>query len=161
MHDPAGLGALGRATAVEDEGLLHAQQYRLLRLRDGDGLVGSGGLPVAGAGGAVGTDAVGVLAVAWAEEVPLAIRLPEHRHGRQLPRVVLVNVHLGDHRCRAGRRRGALAEVVEEELLVRRVEPESRRQPCPCCCVMITARRRRKLQVDGHHIYMDINQLIS
>ena len=85
MHDPARLHALGRATLVEDERLLdadHGGAAAAVGTRAGsgggerDGLVGAGGLPVAGAGGAVGADAVGVLAVSRAEEVPL--RLPEN-----------------------------------------------------------------------------------
>jgi hypothetical protein len=71
VHDPVGLGAPGRAALVEDERLLDADA-----LAGGavvDGLVGAGGLPVAGARRAVGADAVGVLAVARAEEVVLAV----------------------------------------------------------------------------------------
>jgi len=86
VHDPARLHALGRPPLVEDERLLHANHGAAAALgrRAGgggerDGLVGAGGLPVAGPGGAVGADAVGVLAVSRAEEVPL--RLPENRLG--------------------------------------------------------------------------------
>jgi hypothetical protein len=71
LHDPVGLGALGRAAHVEDERLLDADALA----GDGavDGLVGAGGLPVAGARGAVRPDPVRVLAVARAEEVPLLV----------------------------------------------------------------------------------------
>ena len=71
VHDPVGLGALGRAALVEDERLLDADA-----LAGGaalDGLVGAGGLPVAGPCGAVRADPVWVLAVARAEEVPLLV----------------------------------------------------------------------------------------
>nr|ACN34811.1 unknown [Zea mays] len=124
VHDPVGLGAPGRAALVEDERLLDADA-----LAGGgvvDGLVGAGGLPVAGAGGAVGADAVGVLAVPRAEEVVLAVAV--QRLGRQVPWVELVDVDVGDDGHGARRRRGAVAEVVQDELLVRRVEPEPRRQ---------------------------------
>ena len=77
VHDPVRFDALGRPAAVEDECLLDADV--LARRRGQDGLVGAGGLPVAGPGCAVGADAVGVLAVSRAEEVPL--RLPENRLG--------------------------------------------------------------------------------
>ena len=75
MHDPGRLGALGRAARVEDERLLDADA-----LAGGgvvDGLVGAGGLPVPRRRRPVGPRAVGVLAVARAEEVPLL--LPEGR----------------------------------------------------------------------------------
>ena len=71
VHDPVGLGALGRAAPVEDERLLDADA-----LAGGaalDGLVSAGGLPVAGSCGAVRPDPVWVLAVARAEEVPLLV----------------------------------------------------------------------------------------
>ncbi|KAE8805147.1 NAC transcription factor [Hordeum vulgare] len=77
VHDPCHLGALGQAALVEDESLLDADA-----LAGGgvmDGLVGAGGLPVAAAGGAVGADAVRVLVVPRAEEVPLAVAV--HRLG--------------------------------------------------------------------------------
>ena len=50
------------------------------------------------------------------------------RRTRELPWVELVDVDLGDDWGRARRGGGALAEVVEDELLVRRVEPEPRRE---------------------------------
>jgi hypothetical protein len=46
----------------------------------------------------------------------------------QVPRIQLVDVNVGDDGDRARRVGGAVAEVVDDQLLVRRVEPESRRQ---------------------------------
>jgi hypothetical protein len=46
----------------------------------------------------------------------------------KVPRVELVDVDLGDDGGRARRGGGTLAEVVEDEFLVRRVEPEPRRE---------------------------------
>jgi hypothetical protein len=74
VHDPVGLGALGRAALVEDERLLDADALVGRRAAAAvDGLVGAGGLPVAGARGAVRPDPVRVLAVPRAEEVPLPV----------------------------------------------------------------------------------------
>jgi hypothetical protein len=71
MHNPTRPDASRRAAPVEDERLLdsdaHAGGIAV------DGLVGASGLPVAGPRGAVGTDAVWVLTVPRAEEVPLAV----------------------------------------------------------------------------------------
>jgi hypothetical protein len=88
VHDPAGLGALGWAALVEDERLLDANA-----LAGGvvvDGLVGAGGLPVPGPRRPVRADAVRVLAVTRAEEVPLAIPVHSlayilHHHHRHPP----------------------------------------------------------------------------
>ena len=71
MHDPVGLDALGRAALVEDECLLDADA--LVGGAAADGLVGAGGLPVAGPRRAVRPDSVGVLAVPGREEVPLPV----------------------------------------------------------------------------------------
>ena len=71
VHDPVGLDALGRAALVEDECLLDADA--LVGGAAADGLVGAGGLPVAGTCGAVRPDSVGVLAVPRREEVPLPV----------------------------------------------------------------------------------------
>jgi hypothetical protein len=46
----------------------------------------------------------------------------------KVPRVELVDVDLGDDGGRARRGGGTLAEVVEDEFLVRRVEPEPWRE---------------------------------
>jgi hypothetical protein len=77
VHDPVSLDTLGRLAPVEHEGLLDPDA--LAGASGQDGLVGAGGLPVAGSGGAVGASAVGVLAVPRAEEVPLV--LPEQGFG--------------------------------------------------------------------------------
>ena len=71
MHDPVGLLSLGRLPCVEDERLLDPDA--LAAGGAVDGLVRAGGLPVPGARGPVGPDAVRVLAVARAEEVPLLV----------------------------------------------------------------------------------------
>jgi len=139
VHDPVGLGAPGRAALVEDERLLDADA-----LAGGavvDGLVGAGGLPVAGPRRAVGADAVGVLAVARAEEVVLAVAV--HSLGGELPWVQLVDVDVGDDGDGARQRGRAVAEVVQDELLVGGVEPEPRRQ---------LRRRRRR----GHHLQLQL-----
>jgi hypothetical protein len=74
VHDPAGLDAVGGPPAVEDERLAHAH--------DGAAAphlaVLARGLPVARPGGAVGPRPRRVLAVAEAEEVPLARRQLRH-----------------------------------------------------------------------------------
>ena len=72
----AGLGALGRAPLVEHEHLLDANHLGAGG-GEGDGLVGAGGLPVARAGGAVGANAVGILTVPGAEEVPLTLPMED------------------------------------------------------------------------------------
>ena len=69
VHDPVGLGALGRAPLVEHEHLLDADHLGAGG-GEGDGLVGASGLPVAGAGGAVGADAVGILTVPRLKKYP-------------------------------------------------------------------------------------------
>jgi hypothetical protein len=74
VHDPASLDTPGRLAPVEHEGLLDPDVVAGRRSGQ-DGLVGAGGLPVPGPGGAVGPGAVGVLALPRAEEVPLL--LPE------------------------------------------------------------------------------------
>jgi hypothetical protein len=71
VHDPVSFGAPGRLAAVEDEGLLDPDV--VARRSRNDGLVGAGGLPVPGPGGAVGAGAVRVLAVPRAEEEPLLV----------------------------------------------------------------------------------------
>ena len=72
MHDPLGLAAFGSTAAVEDERLAHADDGAGAGVAAaGDGAVLAGGLPVAGACGAVGALPSGVLAVAQAEEIPL------------------------------------------------------------------------------------------
>jgi hypothetical protein len=73
VHDPAGLGALGWAALVEDERLLDANALAGGAVVDGP--VGASGLPVPGPRRPVRTDAVRVLAVTRAEEVPLAISI--------------------------------------------------------------------------------------
>ena len=55
MHDPLRLASLRGAPLVEDERLLDAQAVRAAGRQDG--LVGAGGLPVAGARRAVGAGA--------------------------------------------------------------------------------------------------------
>ena len=72
VHHPLRLGALAGAAAVEDEGLLEADG--VAGATSGGGVyrpVDAGGLPEAGAGDAVGPDAVPVLAATQAEEVPV------------------------------------------------------------------------------------------
>ena len=66
---------------------------------------------------------------------------------REIPRLALVEVDLSDGPCREAAVGDLLPQVVRDELLVRRVEPEARRQavlllrlsPSPsttssCCC---------------------------
>ena len=120
MHDPLGLDPTGRLAVVEHERLLDADRPAPVL----HGLVGAGRLPVPGARGAVGSGAVGVLAVARREEVPLAAA--EEGALGEVPGVEAVQVDLGDdghRRAATGRPR---AEVVRHQLLVRRVEPEPR-----------------------------------
>jgi hypothetical protein len=125
VQDPLGLLAARRPALVEDERLLHAEE------RAGGGVehlaVLPGGLPVPGAGGAVGTEARGVLAVAEAEEVPLA--LPHARRVGELPRLAPVEVHLGDVDAAAGAVEHLGGEVEGDQLLVGGVEPKPRGQP--------------------------------
>ena len=124
VEDPLGLLAARGASLVEDERLLHAEQGA------GGGAehlaVLAGGLPVAGAGGAVGAHPRRVLAVAEAEEVPLA--LPHPRGVGELPRLAPVEVHLGDVDAAAGAVQDLGGEVEGDELLVGGVEPEPRGQ---------------------------------
>jgi hypothetical protein len=66
----------------------------------------------------------------------------------EVPWIELVDVDVGDDRDGARRGGGAVAEVVQDELLVRGVEPEPRRQL-----------RRRRLRRGDHlhlHIYIYI-----
>ena len=70
MHHPVGLGAPAGAAAVVDEGFLEPEEA-LAAGAAVYGLVDAGGLPEAGAGDAVGPDAVPVLAATQAEEVPV------------------------------------------------------------------------------------------
>jgi hypothetical protein len=71
VDDPVGLPAVGRAAAVEDERLPHADDAEGGGPGGEHGLVPAGGLPKACGGGAVGARAAGVLAVLVAEEVVL------------------------------------------------------------------------------------------
>jgi hypothetical protein len=152
VHDPVSLGTLGRLAPVEHEGLLDSDVVAGRRGGREDGLVGAGGLPVARPGGAVGAGAVGVLAVPRAEEVPLV--LSEQGFGctaddyielmddcsqlsliteeikikqltRKVPWVALVDVGLGDDRHGAWSGGGLVHEVMDDELLVCGVEPET------------------------------------
>lgn len=66
MHNPIGLNAPWGLSGVEDECLLDTKSFGAA-----DGLVGAGGLPIAGTGGPVGAGAVGVLTVPGGEEIPL------------------------------------------------------------------------------------------
>jgi hypothetical protein len=80
VHNPAGLDAVGRPPLVEDERLPHADDGARRRRRRGAAhlAVLAGGLPVSRLGGAVGARPRRVLAVAEAEEVPLARRQLRH-----------------------------------------------------------------------------------
>jgi hypothetical protein len=124
MEHPLCLLPARRAALVEDERLLHSQE------RAGGGAdhlpVLAGGLPVARAGGTVGAQARGVLAVAQAEEVPLP--LPHPGGVGQLPRLAPVEVHLGDVDAAARAVEHLGGEIEGDELLVGGVEPEPRRQ---------------------------------
>uniref|UniRef100_A0A0E0KVB1 DUF834 domain-containing protein n=1 Tax=Oryza punctata TaxID=4537 RepID=A0A0E0KVB1_ORYPU len=82
VHDPLGLGAPGGSPLVEHQRLPHPDHRAAAGGFAGgggaaaaaagdDGAVLARGLPVAGAGGAVGALPRGVLAVVQAEEVPL------------------------------------------------------------------------------------------
>jgi hypothetical protein len=120
VHDPVGALSLGRASRVEDERLLHA---------DDPGAVAhlpvlASGLPVASVGGAVGAGAVGVLAVEAAEEVPLGVAGAEAGAGGEVPGLDLVEVDLGDGVDLEGAAEHLALEVVGDELLVRGVEAE-------------------------------------
>lgn len=66
MHNPIGLDAPGGLSGVEDECLLDTKSFGAA-----DGFVSTGGLPVAGSGGAVGAGAVRVFTVPGGEEIPL------------------------------------------------------------------------------------------
>lgn len=72
VHHPVRLGAPAGAAAVVDEGLLEPDDA-LAGTTVVYGLVDAGGLPEAGAGDAVGPDAVPVLAATQAEEVPVVL----------------------------------------------------------------------------------------
>ena len=81
MHDPLRLAPLGGSPAVEHQRLAHPDHgggASAAAAGDGDGAVLAGGLPVAGARGAVGALPRRVLAVAQVEEVPL---LPAYARG--------------------------------------------------------------------------------
>jgi hypothetical protein len=71
VHHPVRLVAPSGAAAVVDEGLLEPDDA--LAGAVVYGLVDAGGLPEAGAGDAVGPDAVPVLAATQAEEVPVVL----------------------------------------------------------------------------------------
>ena len=90
MHDPAGLDAVGGPPAVEDERLAHADDGAAAAAAHLAVL--AGGLPVARLGGAVGARPRRVLAVAEAEEVPLA--------RRQLRHLCIQNYSDSEYRCR-------------------------------------------------------------
>lgn len=122
MHDPVGALALGRASGVEDERLLHTDDSGSMAHLP----VLAGGLPVPAGGGAVGAGAVGVLAVEAAEEVPLGVTGAEAGAGGKVPWLDLVEVDLGDgiHLERATE--DLALEVVGDELLIRWVEAEPR-----------------------------------
>jgi hypothetical protein len=122
VHDPLRLDPARRLAVVEHERLLDADRPATVL----HGLVRSRGLPVPRPGGAVGAGALGVLAVPRREEVPLAAA--EEGALGQVPGVEAVEVDLGDDGHRGAATRGARAEVVRHQLLVRRVEPEARGQ---------------------------------
>jgi hypothetical protein len=120
VHDPVGALALGRASRVEDERLLHA---------DDPGAVAhlpvlAGGLPVSPVGGPVGAGAIGVLAIEAAEEVPLGVAGAEAGAGGEVPGLHLVEVDLGDGIHLEVAAEDLALEVVGDELLVRGVEAE-------------------------------------
>ena len=77
MHHPVGLGAPAGAAAVVDEGFLEPEEA-LAAGAAVYGLVDAGGLPEAGAGDAVGPDAVPVLAATQAEEVAFFVSCALH-----------------------------------------------------------------------------------
>jgi len=120
VHDPVCLDTLGGFAAVEHKRLLDSDV--LARRSQQDGLVGAGGLPVAGSGGTVWAGAVGVLAIPRAEEVPLV--LSKQSLGRKIPWVALVDVDLGDDGDRAWDGGSLVHEVVDDELLICGVEAE-------------------------------------
>ena len=150
VHYPVGALALGRASGVEDERLLHPDDPGPMAHLP----VLAGGLPVPPGCGAVGAGAVGVLAVEAAEEVPLGVAGAEAGAGGEVPGLELVEVDLGDGVDAEAAAEDAAAEVVGDELLVGGVEAEPRGQfhglvqlllhrgaswRRPCCC----AKRRR------------------
>ena len=148
VHEPLRLDAAGGRAVVEHERLLDPGRPAVVQ----HGLVGAGGLPVAGGGGAVGAGAVGVLAVARGEEVPLAAA--EEGEGGEVPGVVAVEVELGDDGDRGGAARGARAEVVRHQLLVGGVEAEARREVQVRLRVAHSPLRRRRRR-HGHEVIDD------
>lgn len=124
MHDPIGALPLWRAAGVEDERLLHPDDPRPMAHLP----VLAGGLPVAPRCGAVGAGTVGVLAVEAAEEVPLGVAGAETGAGWEVPGLELVEVDLGDGVDLERAAENLALEVVGDELLVRGVEAEARRE---------------------------------
>ena len=124
VHYPVGALALGRASGVEDERLLHPHDPGPMAHLP----VLAGGLPVPPGCGAVGAGAVGVLAVEAAEEVPLGVAGAEAGAGGEVPGLELVEIDLGDGVDLEWAAEDLALEVVGDELLVRGVEAEARRE---------------------------------
>ena len=124
MHDPVGALALGSASGMEDERLLHPDDPGPMAHLP----VLPRGLPVPTRRGAVGAGAVGVLAVEAAEEVPLGVAGAEAGAGGQVPGLDLVEVDLCDGVDLERAAEDLALEVVGDELLVGGVEAEARRE---------------------------------
>lgn len=150
MNDPWGAEAAGSPAAVEDEGLLDADEgFVVVGGGGADEAVLAGGLPVAGGGGAVGAGALaGVLwAVAAGEEEPLRVVGLDDGLGREVPWLAARQVHVGDHQQVRVPVPGDLAlQVVSHQLLVRRPEAEPHRQ---------NLRRRRHRHCFPHSFFSD------
>lgn len=139
VHDPAGLVAGRRAATVEDERLPHAEGPVVVTAAAPPAPaparrhhpVLAGGLPVPGPRGAVGPQARRELDDPPAEEVAdAAAVLSASASGRQqVPGLGLVQVDLAE---RGGGEAGGVghfrSEVMRQQLLVGRPEPEARRQ---------------------------------
>ena len=133
VHDPAGLVACRRAAAVEDERLPHAEGTVVVTTAAAAPArhhhpVLPGGLPVPGTRGSVGPQARRELDAPPAEEVADAAAVLSALGRQQVPGLGLVQVDLTE---RGGVEAGVghlRSEVMREQLLVSRPEPEARRQ---------------------------------
>ena len=127
VHDPGGAEAPRSSAAVEDEGLLDADEGA--GGAGADEAVLAGGLPVAGGGGAVGAVAAGILAVAGGEEEPLGVVGLDNGHGREIPGLAGGEVHVRDEEeVRVAPPSDLSLQIVPHQLLVRRPETEPHRQ---------------------------------
>ena len=82
MHDPIGFDTSGSFAGIKYECLFNSD-----RLGSADGLIGAGGLPVAGSGRPVRPWTVGIFAVPWREEVPLLFTVQSHSCRNPIPKI--------------------------------------------------------------------------